>query len=763
MLAKHEVDSGCAAAVSFRGLRLEMPPALRSTVSQHWWLALLFGPILALGVVYATAHYFICDDAFISFRYARNFALGEGLVFNHGERVEGYTDFLWVIELGALLKLFHVPLPLGSVVLSSLYSFGTLWVVTLFARQTPLRRYLVPVVAAAWLLLLLNRNFATWTSSGLETRQFTFFAVLGVYLHGRTKRGLYRFTPAALCWAAAELTRPEGTLLFACGGFYLLWQASREPKLRWVELVGFVVPFVAIVGAHILFRVVYYGDILPNTYYAKHVRPWPEAGMAFITSAIIEGGLYLLVPIAALGAIARTIGGRDDRHWLSALCIVPHAAYLVDIGGDHFEYRMLDFWWPLLAVAAADGVFTIATVARGLAERVTGVHAASFAQFIAGSTLVCVLLYSTMLQFAQFCLTYDKRGRMETLGLNAPVTVSSFPAAFLLPGMTELTIPYRAAQDYTSKHSVGLRWPEHRNFWHQQATAFAAYEPYTERLFPSDAVMAYATIGVASFSLGNLTIVDEHGLTDRVIAHNNTTTDNKYRQLAHDRHPPPGYLRERGVNLNVLPSQSRMLATQRYALRLRDDLWMPLVSEQPDWLERAFRTRGLWFQKLDQQLNRNSVMIDGRVLQPVRELGFFDSGDLQDWQPADGNGLRDVAREPRSGQTKIVGQVGAGLLNSFDAIAHDAQTGSVTSPEFRPERGWFLTFLVGGGSDPNVGVELVASDKVVASWHGADTETLSFVATDLSAYAGAPCRVRAFDRSSGVWAHVIADHFMLMH
>src|SRR5436189_992982 len=41
------------------------------------------------------------DDAFISFRYAQNLAEGNGLVFNPGERVEGYTNFLWVLLLAA--------------------------------------------------------------------------------------------------------------------------------------------------------------------------------------------------------------------------------------------------------------------------------------------------------------------------------------------------------------------------------------------------------------------------------------------------------------------------------------------------------------------------------------------------------------------------------------------------------------------------------------------------------------------------------------
>ena len=48
--------------------------------------------------------YFTVDDAFISFRYAENVTQGHGLTFNPGERVEGYTNFLWVL----ILAFFHV-------------------------------------------------------------------------------------------------------------------------------------------------------------------------------------------------------------------------------------------------------------------------------------------------------------------------------------------------------------------------------------------------------------------------------------------------------------------------------------------------------------------------------------------------------------------------------------------------------------------------------------------------------------------------------
>jgi hypothetical protein len=48
---------------------------------------------------------FIIDDAFISFRYSENLVRGHGLVFNPGERVEGYTNFLWVMVMAGVYAL----------------------------------------------------------------------------------------------------------------------------------------------------------------------------------------------------------------------------------------------------------------------------------------------------------------------------------------------------------------------------------------------------------------------------------------------------------------------------------------------------------------------------------------------------------------------------------------------------------------------------------------------------------------------------------
>src|SRR5215831_17241797 len=80
--------------------------------------------VLALGVAHIYYLRFVCDDAFISYRYAANLAHGRGLVFNPGERVEGYTNFLWVVLCSALIRL-GVPPEAGAIWLSGAAALAT--------------------------------------------------------------------------------------------------------------------------------------------------------------------------------------------------------------------------------------------------------------------------------------------------------------------------------------------------------------------------------------------------------------------------------------------------------------------------------------------------------------------------------------------------------------------------------------------------------------------------------------------------------------
>ena len=135
----------------------------------HW---VTLGGILLFGVFSAWQKRWLCDDAFISFRYARNMVDGHGLVFNAGEYVEGYTNFAWTLLMAAGMGLGVEPEKLSMGL--GLLSYALLILLLLYAsRRMSIDSGLaisgLPLAALAWAEHEHARLFAT---SGLETMAF---------------------------------------------------------------------------------------------------------------------------------------------------------------------------------------------------------------------------------------------------------------------------------------------------------------------------------------------------------------------------------------------------------------------------------------------------------------------------------------------------------------------------------------------------------------------------------------------------------------
>ena len=190
------------------------------TRPRGWIVAGLVVTLAAL-LVHAWVYRFLTDDAFISFRYARNFAHGHGLVFNPGfERVEGYSNFLWVILLALLDRVGLAP----EVVANPLSLVATVvlwWVVVRFTLRHP------PAAGAEWTMLIppaflaVSRSVAVWSTSGLETRAFELFAIAGLLQLAEEVDARRGSAPAGRPWGSillglAALTRPDGALIAFC-------------------------------------------------------------------------------------------------------------------------------------------------------------------------------------------------------------------------------------------------------------------------------------------------------------------------------------------------------------------------------------------------------------------------------------------------------------------------------------------------------------------------------------------------------------------
>ena len=330
----------------------------------------LWLPMAALAVNLWKFSPFTIDDAYISFRYARNLADGLGLVYNAGERIEGYTNFLWTLLLGLGAVIGLEPVTLAKV-LGGASSCGALYFTyKLAGRLLPFG--LAPCVAT-WLLAT-SPLCAGYGVFGLETSFFTMLVVAGAYLVYREADGDPKATPwSGLVFAAAGLTRPEAPLFL---GLVML-TLGRRFFGRQNLLRGAL--FVAPIAAHLLWRHAYYGEWLPATLYAKtgDLQRQLRGGRAYM-----RGYLEFLGPIAVMAAPGLVVGlARRSREALAcALISALFAAYIILVGGDWMpHHRFVAPIEPFFFALIGLGVRRLVELRRPLVLAVLAALAAAFA------------------------------------------------------------------------------------------------------------------------------------------------------------------------------------------------------------------------------------------------------------------------------------------------------------------------------------------------------------------------------------------------
>lgn len=701
---------------------------------------------LAVLVWLSSLTWFLCDDAFISFRYVRNLLEGHGLVFNPGEYVEGYSNFLWVLELAALWGVLGIRPEQAAPWLSVVCTVGTLAVMLWWVAGTPGLRHRGWVAWMALGLVCSSATFAVWTSGGgLETRQFTLFVVLAVVCLSLYRHRFRGLLAASLSLAAAAYTRPEGPLIAAgCFGWFVVQRLMETGRLwpdrRLIrELVWLVGPFVVLVAAHFLFRYTYYGEWLPNTYYAKHVRPWYEAGFRYLLAAALETGLYLLLPLVLVALRARWQSCRDVAYALPLVCIVPHMAYLMRIGGDHFAYRPLDFYWPLLAVPASVGILSLADRLRAWLRRPAqgrrGVPVGALALFLP------VLFYTTFVQNASLY----REAEIDHPLLAFAVDLSTLVA----PGAQPLLAITEDLSEILKPRLARLPVSIHRDLAERRISNWSAYEHMERAAIPDDAVMATGAIGILPFYVSALTIVDIWGLTDATVARNPAVVPNHERRIAHDRRTPPGYMEERGVNFMPQPAARDglwALTRANYAARVGPDLWMPFDTTDHQWAVDRFSGREL-----------RVVGDDDRI----QVLGNFEAS-LDGWQLSSDAISVENPYDLSPFQLPTIGSSGWGFLTSFHPRQGDAALGSARSPQFTAGPDDALAFLIAGGESEHVGLRLLADGREAQVWRGEDDIFFNPVVYPLSEVAGKTLQLEMFDDEVVPWGHIMLDHVTLV-
>lgn len=297
--------------------------------------------------------FFPVDDAYISFRYAANWAAGHGPVFNIGERVEGYSNFLWVAMLALAAKGGLTP-PLAARLFSmlALVAVGAILLWAVSTRSGRLQSRLVPVAMLSALIVLMSPHTMLNVLSGLEVPVAALFLLAGAVL--LTTRYALAAPPLLLLFS---LTRPEAIVIsLAVCGATLYWEdKSRQRRALLGIAAGLVIPY----GVYLLWRVLYYGSLLPNSVAAKMgaglLQQLPGS-FTYITDFLRF--YWLLIPLVAASYwLAEDRQTRQARRLLLFVAATVVGLTLLTGSGDPYRSfgRYLYPIVPLLALLAALG------------------------------------------------------------------------------------------------------------------------------------------------------------------------------------------------------------------------------------------------------------------------------------------------------------------------------------------------------------------------------------------------------------------------
>ena len=342
-------------------------------------LTLLFLPIRTI------------DDAFITFRYARNLADGNGLVFNLGERVEGVTSLSWALLLAAV-ETIRLPVEPAAFVLGVTFALLALREAYLLGRGLGASP---AACLAAVAPVAVHGRFWLVAGNGLEGGLFAYLAVFVA------RKTIGRADPRLIgvLLGLLFLTRPESLLVLPVVlGYQALGSgggageaAVTSPSLgaslangrvdtgtRSEELPRAWTPgrngdavavgarrragltaaaALAVIGAVTIWRLAYYGAPLPNSMAAKSVlSAGPEAWLANLAAGVSYTVRFEIahLPLILGTAFALILAPRAKTLWFCLLVVAAELPAVLVNGGDWMpHYRLLTVFAPVLAAPLA--------------------------------------------------------------------------------------------------------------------------------------------------------------------------------------------------------------------------------------------------------------------------------------------------------------------------------------------------------------------------------------------------------------------------
>jgi hypothetical protein len=307
----------------------------------------------------------LVDDAFIHLRFAHHLAQGLGLVWNPGEApVEGFTSPLYVVLLAALEKAGFSPIALIPVLGTGATLVILLLSWNLGARLNPAR----PIEnLLALILTCISPPVLYWQTAGLEIPLYTALLIAAALSYLSYRQHAILTGWVGVLFAITALTRPEGLLLFGVTlAFEGLIRLLKRQRLFDQPLLMMIVGFMCFYVPVFFWKWAYFGELLPNTYYAK-----TGGGLTQIMGGltyVVKNFLYYIFPATvvplALFVVRLSRMGWPKKFAFERMYVVVLATSILGLcvinGGDHFPLGR--FFAPAIPL-----VFVV-TSASGLSD-----------------------------------------------------------------------------------------------------------------------------------------------------------------------------------------------------------------------------------------------------------------------------------------------------------------------------------------------------------------------------------------------------------
>ncbi len=308
-------------------------------------------------VVFGTRTFVLFEDAMISMRYARNLAMGHGLVWNAGEEpIEGYTNLLWTLWMSVAHSLGIGESKVSLVIMLT-------GVAILFANAWAIERIAKKVTASAWVPLfvfaavLFDYPLVFWTLRGMEVGALTLVVdlVLLLALENEDDFNVNRLVLMAFVMSAGLLLRSDSVVPIGLVALYVFLTSER--RFTFAAIAGIALGSTLALQTAVRYR--YYHELVPNTYYLKLLHIPLSARIkrgAFVSLQVLT--LHLAVPLSlalavgslvlkselASGVVAFVKSLKENvvarRRVLLCVMFSAQVGYATYVGGDAWEWML---------------------------------------------------------------------------------------------------------------------------------------------------------------------------------------------------------------------------------------------------------------------------------------------------------------------------------------------------------------------------------------------------------------------------------------